>query len=205
MRGQPDMSKFRMSFGSGFFYEDVREAIMPSLRDEFVPVESLEDYINPNILSARIVGLSDEGSPMQVRTKRTGNTVSNKTVKFKGSVPSDENEDRILVLDMILDDGYLTWLTMYMQTAIFLNTANKDTYLQPIIAHFMDYRDDIIAEIVYQGVRISGISDVELSTSDNGITTRTFQLTLEYNDSELIPYMDRRLNPRRGGNKVDVS
>lgn len=174
-----------------FFGEKVRTVFNPYLKNFDIPHEDMADYINSTIISAKIPGIADPGSEEQIHEKGM-------TRQFKGSLPVLQNISKELTLSFKLKDGFLNWYIMYFNFLDYLDHKNQKLWLGDMHCQLMDFDSNIMSEIIYKEVRITRISDLDLSQADNGVNSTNFDVDFYFTHIDFQMYHNNAVNPRRG-------
>lgn len=186
MLSLPSFTSFRFYFPRSWFSKEINDRYIGVIRDNFLPFESISDYINQTITNAVIPGIVDQGSMQQFN--RVGNSL-----QYKGSLPNSEMKDREITLTMTLKGSYMNWVIMSVQMAEYLSWENKDNNFMPdVFCQILDHDDNVIIELVYKAVRLISISSVDLTTMENSIVNRNFDFKLGFADVEIRTTVENR-------------
>lgn len=185
----PDFTSFRFYFPKTFMYQEIEERFLPILRDDLLPYESVVDFLNSTITNSSLPEIEDQGSNEQSSIEGKGRT-------YKGSMQPIQLINREITVTMTLKGSYINWVIMMEQLNRFLSFQNEQPFLPDVFAQFTDFDDNVIMELVYSQVRMTKVGGIDLSSSDQGITTRDFDVNLTFNEFRLNTTFERRVNRR---------
>jgi hypothetical protein len=78
-------------------------------------------------------------------------------------------------------DSYLNWMIWFKQALISLDKELISSG-NMIILQVLDSEDNIIIEVIYDGIFIKSLDDIEFSKQDNGIVSKDFTVTFIFSN-----------------------
>lgn len=182
MLANPILSSFRIRLPKSFISEEVRTETSEYLKNLSLPYPDVSDYLNDSIIAGRVPGLSDPGTQQQ-----TYNHGQTKTFTSGLAVESLIDKELVISFRML----YINWMILYKEMFHRLlrsrKSSNADKVFSPdIYLQLFDDEDRMIMEIVYREIQFRRLDDMDFKKQENGLISRTFDMTLGFNSIDVI-------------------
>lgn len=164
---------FVVYFPDGFFYPEVNQRWLPSVRKKLLPYLTLEDYINACIQSVDIPALS-----MPAQTQQWGRNVIYK----RPGMALDEAQEKLLTVTFKLTEGYTSWSMWRQQLSLYFQIiARKPLFLPNIAVDFLNDDQSVVTTFEFVNLTPESLSNIELSYAARLASMNTFTATFRYN------------------------
>jgi hypothetical protein len=159
-------SNFFFTFPKGFFSQSVIDKYTPYIKRNFLPYDTLENFMAAQIQSVTFPTISME--PVQ-QTRTYG-----KKQEYKNSVPIADLFTRDLQVTFKTLDGYINYWIFLENALDYLSFENKQLYFDDLQMRFLDQEGRVVLTTQYKGSYFKGMTEVTLSYSDNNPDFKTF-------------------------------
>lgn len=175
-------NRFSFRFPVGFIFPEVEEKYMRVLEKNLSPFNTVKDFLNASIQNATIPGITVDGQEQFARfgQSRTTPAATHQQQYFT---------DKTISITMGLREGLLNWIILYENSERFFQKQKDDpTNLPDMTLSIGDNDSNVIAHLVFGGIQIESLSELEFNFTDNNVNQRTFDLNLRFNT------LDKRFN-----------
>jgi hypothetical protein len=159
-------SNFLFTFPKGFFSPHVLKKYTPYVKRNFLPYDTLDNFMSAQIQSVTFPTLSME--PVQ-QTRYLG-----KKQEYKNSVPVKDLFTRDLSVTFKSLDGYINYWIFLENALEYLCFDNKTLYFDDLQMRFLDQEGHVTTTTQYKGTYFKGLSEVSISYSSNNPDFATF-------------------------------
>jgi hypothetical protein len=159
-------SNFLFTFPKGFFSESIVCKYKPYVFRNFLPYDTLENFMAAQIQSVTFPTISME--PVQ-QTRLLG-----KKQEYKNSVPIADLFTRDLQITFKTLDGYINYWIFLENALEYLSFENKQLYFDDLQMRFLDQEGHVVITTQYKGTYFKGMTEVTCSYSDNNPDFKTF-------------------------------
>lgn len=177
--------------------DDTRSLFEKYFDNYGAPYADIMDYINSTIVTAELPGISDPGTRGQYTTyKHDMRNDGGRVRTFKSGLQPKEQIEKSIKLTFKIKNSYLNWIALRMNALEFLTHTTDVIFLPDCYLHIFDDDDNQLIDMIYKQVTIRDISKVEFRKQDRGIVSKEFDMTLAFNDHDMIFRMDKLQNNR---------
>lgn len=166
---------FVIYLGKNFFYPEINDRYLLTIKRMGLPYRCLEDFMNAQIKdftlpSFNLLTANQQGQQAKL-TKRGGKELP-------------EQMSKTFTISFKLTESYLTYLIMRDQMELFYRYPEfKKLYFKPITVDFLNDQGFAIFREEYTQVTPTSLSQVNLSYSSELASFKQFQLSCSYNYS----------------------
>ena len=169
---------FVIDIPSDFFYPQVIERWQPYVQKLKLPYQSVDDFINANILSLNIPDIS-----LPVVSQQQGQYKS----VYYGGKELEPSINKNLTITFKLTESYLTYWILFDQLNIYMKYANKqECFLNPIFLTFLDNNGLSLVKFKFNMLTPTGLGNLELSYAKTMTDFTSFNFDLTYNRFDII-------------------
>jgi hypothetical protein len=176
-------SNFIFNFPRGFFDKDIEDKYLPYVKRNPLPFDTVHTMMNAHVQSVTFPSLSME--PVS-QTRKFG-----KEQNYKNSKPVYDLFTRDMTVTMKALDGYINYW-IFMENALkYLEVLEENPpYFDDLNIDFLNQEGHIIMTARFNKLVLTGISEIQLSYSDNQPEFKTFDATFRFNKMDLIVKRD---------------
>ena len=169
---------FVIDIPADFFYLPVIERWQPYVQKLKLPFQTVEDFINSNILSLNIPDIT-----LPTVTQQQGQYKAS----YYGGKELEPIIDKNLTITFKLTESYLTYWILFDQINFFLKYANEqECFFNPIFLTFLDNNGLAIVKFKFKMLTPTSLGSLDLSYAKTITDFSTFNLGLTYNRFEII-------------------
>lgn len=172
-------SNFIFNFPKGFFAESVEEKWTPWIKRMPLPYDTVHSAMNANVQSVTFPSFSME--PVS-QTRKFG-----KQQDYKNARPVYDLFTRDMTVTIKALDGYSNYF-IFLENALEYLKIGEPTqqYFDDMDINFLSQEGHIITTARFNKIVLTGISEIQLSYSDNQPEFKTFDVTFRFNKMDLI-------------------
>lgn len=180
---------FEVSFPRTFFYKDLEAKYDPIFKKLPIPYKNVTDYMNYTIQSISWPAISVETvtqtSPIklrEMRNKERDGRINKK--EYIGGFDLTLSTSNDFNITFRTTESFLNYWIMYEQLEMFLGYCNENTSnvtMGDIELRLLDNYGHLIMTKLYSDVIYTGISELELSYSNNVPEFKTFTCDFKHN------------------------
>jgi len=178
--------RFRLYFQNDFLYPEIISEFGDYMLESSYFFKHPIDYINSTITTARIPGIIIPTTNKQIlHSGQQGR-------EFRGGSPMKEQITKEIVVGFKLKEAFLNWMMLYRMCELYYK--GDRTFLPPVRVYALDKDDNIIMVIEFYEIIIKRLDDLRLSSSDNGIGSKDFEMTLGFNKYTIDFKINEKMN-----------
>lgn len=167
-------NNFWFTWGRGFFSHDVVEKYEPYVKRNFMPYDTVDNFMAASIQSITFPTLAMD--PVQ-QTRLYG-----KKQEYKNSVPVRDLFNREITITMKSYEGYINyWIFLEsMMEYLDFEEPNPKMYFDDFQLRLLDQEGRVVNTCKFKGMFFRSLSEISLSYSDNNPDFRTFSATFGF-------------------------
>ena len=189
---------FYIEFTKKFIPEQIEEFYRPYIKNMPTQVDSPRD-----IVEGSLQGITVPSYQFDSVTQGHVDTFNNneKSTNWRSTLNPQELTEKSITLTFKLLSGYINYWIMLDTFFYHYDMKNPNAVIGDISLRILDKDGLIMFTRIYRDCLLTGISDFELSYSDNIQTFETFTATIQYSSVETI--FGNPGNPNLFTNKVN--
>lgn len=196
---------FYVEFTNKFIPEDIEDFYKPYVKNMPTQIESPRVLVESSMQGITVPSYQyDAVSQGHVDTLNHNELTTN----WRSSMNAQENSQKNLTLTFKLLNGYVNYWILLDTFFYHYDFKNKEAFIGDISLRMLDNQGSVMFTRIYRDCIFTGISDFELSYSENIQTFETFTIDLVYSKAETVfanPGNPNTLdtNPSRFSGKVN--
>lgn len=178
LNNKPQM--FSVYFPSNFFYQEVKRKWEPIIERMRLPYQSLDDFMNSQIQSVTLPGVS-----LPLSTQQRGQY----DFAYPGGKEVEVLMGKELTFTFKLTESYVSYWIIWDQVDLYLHyrEAGKDLkpcWMEPIQLVFLSDAGFGLTQFGFEEITPTNLGELNLSYAATVASYNTFQWTLRYNRFE---------------------
>ena len=172
---------FYVEFTNKFIPQEIEDFYRPYCKNMPTQVDSPRILVESSMQGITVPSYQyDSVNQMHVDTLNHNGISTN----WRSTTNAQENTVKNLSLTFKLLNGYINYWILLDTYFFHYDMANPEPFIGDISLRMLDNQENIMFTRVYKDCIFTGISDFELSYSENIQTFETFTIDLQYSKSE---------------------
>ena len=174
---------FYVEFTKKFIPEDIEKFYRPYVKSMPTQIESPRVLVESSLQGITVPSYQYEGVNQSHVDTLNKNAIS---TNWRSTMNAQENTVKNLSLTFKLLNGYVNYWILLDTFFYHYDQKNAEAFIGDISLRMVDNQENVMFTRVYKDCIFTGISDFELSYSDNIQTFETFTIDLQYSKAETV-------------------
>tara|TARA_R110000737_G_scaffold345619_1_gene374383 strand:- start:858 stop:1469 length:612 start_codon:yes stop_codon:yes gene_type:complete len=188
---------FYVEFTKKFIPEKIEDYYRPYIKSMPTQIDSPRVLVESSLQGVTVPSYQYEGVNQEHVDTLNHNSIS---TNWRSTMNGQETTTKNLTLTFKLLNGYINYWILLDTYFFHYEFENPEAFIGDISLRMLDNQENVMFTRVYKNCLLTGISDFELSYSDNIQTFETFTIDLQYSSAETT--FANPGNPRSFG-KID--
>tara|TARA_R110000772_G_scaffold57747_9_gene130764 strand:- start:151 stop:1644 length:1494 start_codon:yes stop_codon:yes gene_type:complete len=172
---------FYIEFTKKFIPEKIEEFYKPYVKNMPTQLESPRTLVESSLQGVTIPSYQYEGVEQGFVDTLNKNEIK---TTWRSTLNAQELTEKNLTLTFKLLNGYVNYWILLDTFFFHYDMKNPEAFIGDITLRMLDNQENVMFSRVYRDCILTGISDFELSYSENIQTFETFNITLQYSKVE---------------------
>ncbi len=174
---------FYVEFGRNWVPDDIEKFYKPYIKDMPTQINSPRILVSSSLQGITFPSFQYDGvNQGHVDTSQNNNITTN----WRATTNMQEATSKKITFTYKLLNGYINYWIMNDSLFYHNDMQNRDKFIGDISIRILDNNDLVMFTRVYKNCIMVGISDFEMSYSDNIQTFETFTVDMEYSAVETV-------------------
>jgi len=174
---------FYVEFTKKFIPQEIEDFYRPYVKNMPTQIDSPRVLVESSLQAVTVPSYRFDGvNQSQVDTLNKNSNSTN----WRSTINPQEGATKSLTLTFKLLNGYINYWILLDTLFFHYDFKNAEAFIGDISLRMLDNQENVMFTRVYKDCIFTGISDFELSYSDNIQTFETFTIDLQYSNAETI-------------------
>jgi len=180
-RGLARKDLFYVEFTNKFIPQEIEDLYKPYVKNMPHQIDSPRTLVESSLQGVTVPSYRYDGVNQSHVDTFNKNEIS---TNYRSTINAQENTEKNLSLTFKLLNGYINYWILLDTFFYHYDMKNPNPFIGDITLRMLDNQENVMFSRIYRDVIFTGISDFELSYSENIQTFETFTVDLQYSTAE---------------------